>query len=109
MGKIERVEDIAIDGKTIRSSSVGLMAALVHKDGTVVAQKRLDGPKVHEIPAAHTLLEPLDLSEVFRLIWCSMPKQASASSWARLPKGPSAALKPWAFSVSNGMANSSMP
>ena len=53
---------IAIDGKTIRSSSVGLMAALVHKDGTVVAQKRLDGPKGHEIPAAHTLLEPLDLS-----------------------------------------------
>ena len=52
MGKIERVEDIAIDGKTIRSSSVGLMAALVHKDGTVVAQKRLDGPKGHEIPAA---------------------------------------------------------
>ena len=53
---------IAIDGKTIRSSSVGLMAVLVHKDGTVVAQKRLDGPKGHEIPAAPQLLEPLDLS-----------------------------------------------
>ena len=53
---------IAIDGKTIRSSSVGFMAALVHKDGTVIAQKRLDGPKGHEIPAASKLLEPLDLS-----------------------------------------------
>ncbi|MDA8149725.1 MAG: ISAs1 family transposase [Nitrospiraceae bacterium] len=53
---------IAIDGKTIRSSSVGLMAALIHKDGTVAAQKRLEGPKGHEIPAAPQLLEPLDLA-----------------------------------------------
>ena len=53
---------IAIDGKTIRSSSVALMAALVHKEGTVVAQKRLEGPKGHEIPTAHELLEPLDLA-----------------------------------------------
>lgn len=55
---------IAIDGKVIRSSGVGLIAALVHGEGTVIAQKRLEGPKGHEIPAAHELLAPLDLTGV---------------------------------------------
>lgn len=57
---------LAVDGKTLRGSGGGdgkpvhLMAALVHKEGVVVAQRAVD-EKSNEITALRPMLEPLDL------------------------------------------------
>jgi len=57
---------IAMDGKTLRGSRgangkpVHLFAALVHKEGAVIAQRAVD-QKSNEITAVRPLLEPLDL------------------------------------------------
>lgn len=59
-------EAVAVDGKTLRGARrpgggrVHLMAALVHKEGVVVAQREVD-EKSNEIPAVKPLLEPVDL------------------------------------------------
>jgi len=64
------VEGIALDGKTVRgardrhdddSRAPHLLAALSHRDGTVLAQRAVDG-KSNEITAVRPLLADLDLS-----------------------------------------------
>lgn len=58
---------IAIDGKVLRGShskdrkAVHLMAALTHREGAVIAQKKCDD-KSNEIPVARELLEGLDIA-----------------------------------------------
>jgi len=57
---------VAMDGKTLRGSRgadgrpVHLFAALLHKEGAVIAQRAVD-QKSNEITAVRPLLEPLDL------------------------------------------------
>ncbi|MEW6663217.1 MAG: ISAs1 family transposase [Bacillota bacterium] len=59
-------EAIAIDGKTLRGAhtpdgkAVHLMAAFLHKEGSVIAQNQIDS-KSNEITALKPLLEPLDI------------------------------------------------
>lgn len=61
-------EALAFDGKTLRGAKgadgkrVHLMAALIHKEGLVVAQRAVDS-KTNEITEAKPLLDPLDLRE----------------------------------------------
>lgn len=64
----EQADDqaVAFDGKTLRGSKgangkpMHLMAALLHKEGVVIAQRAVD-EKSNEITAARPLLEPVDL------------------------------------------------
>jgi hypothetical protein len=68
---IERVgglqgKAISVDGKTLRGShngekkAVQLLSAIVHKEGIVVAQKRIED-KTNEIPMVRALLGPLSI------------------------------------------------
>lgn len=60
------ISSIALDGKTLRGSYDGegkplhLLSAIVHKQGVVVAQKKVPD-KTNEIPMVKTLLKNLDL------------------------------------------------
>lgn len=60
------IEAIAVDGKTLRGArgkdgqQLHLFAALIHKEGVVVAQREVDA-KHNEITEFQPLLEPLDL------------------------------------------------
>lgn len=69
-GAGDGVEGIAVDGKTVRgardrgdeqSRAPYLLAALSHRDGTVLAQRAVDG-KSNEITAVRPLLADLDLA-----------------------------------------------
>ncbi len=59
-------EPLAVDGKSLRgarddhSPLPHLLAALLHRQGTVLAQRAVD-PDSNEIPALRPLLEPLDI------------------------------------------------
>lgn len=61
-------EAVAVDGKTLRGSGHGkgkpvhLMAALLHKEGVVIAQRAVE-IKSNEITAFQPLLEPVDLRD----------------------------------------------
>ncbi len=60
---------IAIDGKVLRGSrskntkAVQLMAALTHKEGSIIAQQRTED-KSNEIPVAREFLDKLDINGV---------------------------------------------
>jgi predicted transposase YbfD/YdcC len=65
------VEEIALDGKTVRGArergsdddrAPHLVSAVSHRDGTVLAQRQVDG-KSNEITAVRPLLADLDLAE----------------------------------------------
>lgn len=57
---------IGLDGKVLKGarnedgSKVHLLSAFTHEQGITIAQKQIES-KSNEIPAAHSLLEPLDL------------------------------------------------
>ena len=60
-------EAIAIDGKTLRGSGHGqppahLLAALLHREGVVIAQQAVPS-KTNEIPGLRSLLEPVDIAD----------------------------------------------
>jgi len=61
-------EPLAIDGKTLKGTRrddgrpVHLLAALLHGQGRVLAQRAVE-PGSNEIPALRALLEPLDIQE----------------------------------------------
>ena len=60
-------EAIAIDGKTLRGSGheqppTHLLAALLHREGVVIAQQAVPS-KTNEIPGLRSLLEPLDIAD----------------------------------------------
>ena len=69
-GRIEEGQlAVAVDGKSVRGArqedgrAVHLFAAMVHREGVVVAQREVDH-KTNEITAFQPLLEPLDLEGV---------------------------------------------
>ena len=58
---------IAIDGKTLRGSghqqpATHLLAALLHREGVVIAQQAVPS-KTNEIPGLRSLLDPLDIAD----------------------------------------------
>ena len=60
-------EAIAIDGKTLRGSGheqppIHLLAALLHREGVVIAQQAVPS-KTNEIPGLRSLLDPLDIAD----------------------------------------------
>ena len=66
LGEQREGEAIAIDGKTLKGSGktngnpVHLLAALVHKEGTVIAQREVDS-KTNEIKVFEPLLDNVDV------------------------------------------------
>ncbi|MHB8395052.1 MAG: ISAs1 family transposase [Candidatus Dormibacteria bacterium] len=69
-GRIEQGQlAVAVDGKSVRGArqedgrAVHLFAAMVHREGVVIAQSEVDH-KTNEISAFRPLLEPLDLEGV---------------------------------------------
>lgn len=58
---------IAVDGKTLRGSGHGqppthLLAALLHREGIVIAQQAVPS-KTNEIPGLRSLLDPIDIAD----------------------------------------------